>query len=54
MTGLGIVIACVLETVANVPCRLTIDTGCDCLFCSFTPAAFRPPCVRCDVTAVFI
>lgn len=53
MTGLGIVIACVLETVASVPWRLTRESDCGCLFCSFTPVALRPPCVRCDVTAVF-
>jgi hypothetical protein len=54
MTGLGMVIVCVLATVANVPGRFTIDSDCGCLFCSLTPVAFTPPCARCDVTAVFI
>jgi hypothetical protein len=54
MTGLGIVMVCVLATVANVPGRFTIDSECGCLFCSLAPVAFTPLCVRCDVTAVFI
>lgn len=54
MTGLGMVMVCVLATVANVPDRFTMDSDGGCLFCSLTPVALTPPCVRCDVTAVFI